>query len=77
MDDALWQKILADIGSIRALARALNVDRRVVYHWKAHRVPAERLHDLAEAANVKPEEIRPDLKPLFALVRKTRKRGRE
>jgi pyruvate kinase len=60
---ATLDKVVAHIRATRGLsvrvAEACGIERAAVYQWK--KVPVERVHQVAKALDMTPEQIRPDI----------------
>lgn len=59
MRDAGWQRAVEAAGGIRALARAVGVQRQAVQNWL--RVPQDRVFQVARLTGLAPALLRPDL----------------
>ncbi|MBU2740259.1 helix-turn-helix domain-containing protein [Acidithiobacillus thiooxidans] len=53
--------IIAEIGGVGAVSRALGITRAAIYQW--HTIPPHQVGKLCKAFNRLPHEFRPDLYP--------------
>lgn len=57
--DAHYEELLARRGRVAAIAAATGLSKQAVSAW--HRIPAERVPEIAEALGLEDRELRPDL----------------
>lgn len=57
--DPTIRKMRSTRGLSAKVADACGIHRAAVYQWR--RVPIERVHEVADVLNIKPEDIRPDV----------------
>jgi len=53
--------IIAEIGGVGAVSRALGITRAAIYQW--HTIPPHQVEKLCKAFNRLPHEFRPDIYP--------------
>jgi DNA-binding transcriptional regulator YdaS (Cro superfamily) len=68
-DRKIIAMVIAQAGSIRALARQLGINYQAIQQWK--KIPAKRVIAIEEVTGIPREELRPDL---YRAPRKTRRR---
>lgn len=55
------ERAIERVGSVRKLARQLQVERSTVRWWRQHGVPPKRAIEVARLTGVSLHELRPDL----------------
>lgn len=68
--DAGLMKALRKAGGVRQLARLLKISAPSVCQWR--KIPRDRVHAVAEATELEPEDLRPDLAEFFEAERRAK-----